>query len=91
MKETECHKIVTDAEIDAVWGNANFGPCPRRQIISDTVLKIAGGYDTGHTALIICQELGLLGRSKDPERRTLTKKGKRYLYWAYRGLNEVER
>lgn len=71
---------ISDFEIDAVWGNANFGPRPdRRAIILDTLLKVAGGFHTGSTATSICQDLGLIGRSKTEPR--LTKKGSRVMYY----------
>ena len=60
-----CHEfgenLVTDADIDAVWGNANFGNTPRRKVLDDALFQIAGGYATGHTAMCICQELKLVG------------------------------
>ena len=69
--------MVSDFEIQAVWGNANFGSHEPRDIIADTLLKHASIYRTGHTATVICKELGLLGKNGD-----LTKKGRKYLYWS---------
>ena len=82
--ETSINKLVTDEEINAVWGNANFGSHDRRDILADTVLKHAGGYKTGHTATCICKELKLLGKNGD-----LTKKGKRYLYWSIKDPSPI--
>ena len=73
----EEYKLVSDFEIQAVWGNANFGSHEPRDIIADTLLKHASIYRTGHTATVICKELGLLGKNGD-----LTKKGRKYLYWS---------
>ena len=71
-------QIVSDEEVSAAWGNANFGVnCDKRNILSDTMLKYASGYSSGYTAMCICKELGLLGKNCD-----LTKKGKQYLYWS---------
>lgn len=76
-------KIITDEQIEAAWGNANFGEVyssktGRREIIRNTLLKCACGYETGRTAKIIAQELGLV-----TVKWTLTKKGKEYLFAAY--------
>ena len=73
--------LVTDEQINLAWGNANFGPdYSRREIIANCLLKYASGYRTGHTAMCILQELGLL-----TQRRELSKRGKRYLFAAYSG------
>lgn len=70
------HKeIITDEQIDAVWGNANFGPEPKRETIKDTLAKVLAGYDTGRTAKLICRELGLIFSNK----WMLTAKGRKYL------------
>lgn len=75
--------LVSDADINAAWGNANFGNQPRRKVIDDALFQIAGDYHTGYTAMTICQELGLVGKSRGALPR-LTKKGKRYLYERYK-------
>ena len=75
----ETHKLITDAQIDAVWGNANFGNTPKRDVIKDSILKCAAGYHTGHTAKCIVEELGLVTK-----KWSLTKKGKDYLYEAFK-------
>ena len=82
-------EIVTDADIDAVWGNASFGTATRREVVDRTVLKYACGYISGHTATMIVRDLGLI--SVDPyERKSwLTKKGQLYLYAAYYGRNKA--
>lgn len=78
-------EYVTDKDIDDVWGNANFGDMPRRNVVNQALFQIAGGYSIGHTAMRICQELGLVG-IKRGHYQNLTKKGKRYLYEVYKGL-----
>jgi len=70
------HEIVSDADIDTVWGSANFGSYTRRQVVRMGVLKCASGYYQGHTSSQIVTELGLI----DKEYR-LTPKGRAYL-WA---------
>lgn len=72
-------EIVSDEEIARVWGNANFGSVPKRDIIKGVVLKCASGYYTGFTAKQIVFELGLV----NPAKWTLTKKGKQYLFAAF--------
>ena len=54
--------IVSDEEIIAVHANANFGPMKPRDVVGETVLKYAFGYDTGHTAMCIVIEHGLASR-----------------------------
>lgn len=71
-------ELVTDEQITAVWGNADFGKIPMRSVIAGAVLKYASGYSTGYTIKQICGELRLIGKNG-----TLTKLGKRYLYAAY--------
>lgn len=73
---------ISDDEINAVWGNGNFGDfCDQRDVILETLLKYASGYTTGHTATVICQELKLLGRgSRCSGGMNLTKKGKKVMY-----------
>jgi hypothetical protein len=76
MNARSIYEIVTDSELDSVWGNANFGDSSKREMIHDTLLKCLGGYSTGHTAKSICKELGLVYANK----WDLTKKGREYLY-----------
>jgi len=76
MKSFSIQQIVSDTELDSVWGNANFGACSRRELIHDSLLKCLGGYAVGHTAKCILQELSLVYANK----WRLTKKGERYLY-----------
>lgn len=71
---------VSDDEVQAVFAGTNFGKSEPREIIRDTLLKVVGHFSPGHTALVCCQELGLIGKNKRKPR--LTKKGGRYLYYA---------
>lgn len=80
----ELTKLVSDEEIEAAWGNANFGEgADKREILRDTLLKIAGDFSTGATATRICQALGLLGHAKCGI--SLTKKGRRYMFYSFYG------
>lgn len=73
------YEIITNEEIDIVWGHANFGPNPdKRKIIASTLLKCASGYASGSTARHIVYELGLVTKSWK-----LSKKGRLYLYAAF--------
>lgn len=69
--------IVTNEELDAAWGNANFGDTPKREVLKDTLLKCVCGYSTGKTAKAICEELGLITMIYK-----ITLKGQEYLYFA---------
>jgi hypothetical protein len=71
-------EIVPQDDIDAVWGNANFGGYSRRNVIDLGVLKCASGYYQGHTSTQIITELGLV----DKEYK-LTPKGRAYLWAAF--------
>lgn len=84
MDANSLQEIVTDAELDAVWGSANFGSFTKREIIKDTLLKCLGGYSTGHTAKTIAKELGLVFANK----WGLTKKGREYLYLAIKDAKQ---
>ena len=76
------HKLVSDAEIEDVWGNANFGKnANKRIIIADTLLKYASGYSSGYTARSICIELGLLTTRSKSLKLNLTAKGKKVMFW----------
>lgn len=77
--------LVTDVDIDAVWGNANFGDQKRRDVVDEAVFKIAAGYWTGHTAMTICHELGLIKKPETHKLR-LTKKGQQYMWDRYAWL-----
>jgi hypothetical protein len=72
--------IVSDADIEAVWGNANFGGnTNKREIILDTLLKYARGYITGSTATNICQDLGLIKNYRTNKDIVWTDKGEEYI------------
>jgi hypothetical protein len=81
MKNKEPEKMVTEAELEAVWGFANFGPEPRMDTVRFSVLKRACGYCNGHTSECICIELGLLTKHKPSK---LTSRG-RFCLWEWFG------
>lgn len=80
MSELE---IISNNEIDAVWGNADFGKISRREVIKFALLKVASGYANGHTAECIIRELGLIGKAKGKKVNYITAKGRRYLWAAF--------
>ena len=74
-------EIITDKQINDVWGNANFGEelnKNKRNVVDNALLKMACGYSNGYTAHCIIEELRLVNKNK-----TLTKLGKEYLYSAF--------
>jgi hypothetical protein len=85
MNET-AQDIVSDAEIERVHANANFGTQTKRGVVNDGVLKYAFGYEGGSTQIAILVEHGLIKKPKImSSRSTLTQKGVRYLravFWA---------
>lgn len=76
--------IVSDEEVAESFKGTNFGSMSGREVIRHGCLKIAGGFYQGHTSNTILVELGL---KKSYDKNELTKKGRRYLYYAY---NELE-
>lgn len=76
MREDE---IVTDAELDRVHGNANFGSLTKRDVLREGLLKRACGYHCGYTMSSILKEHQLV----TPKTERLTLKGQKYLYAAF--------
>lgn len=77
----EAQKLVTDEQVEKAFEGTNFGGGDKRDIIRETLLQLNAGFSSGHTAKVICRELGLLGKND------LTKKGKRYLHHAFTRKN----
>jgi hypothetical protein len=74
--------MISDAALAEVFAGTNFGASKPREIVAETLLKIAGGFSSGNTALECCQELGLVGKNKiHPQ---LTRTGRKYLYYAHK-------
>lgn len=78
MKNT-VEDYITDEALTNAFGYANFGDVSKRDVVRYALLKTASGYHNGHTAQCIINELGLTTK-----KLTLTKKGKEYLYEAFR-------
>lgn len=70
--------IVSDEQMNEAWANADFGACPRREVLRQELLKLASGYHTGKFATCILQELLLVD-----DKLKLTKLGQHYLYAAF--------
>jgi hypothetical protein len=77
-------EIVSDKEIEEIWGNANFGAMSKRDVVKYALLKVCSGFRQGHTATVIITELGLVTM-----KYRLTKKGERYLYYAFKGSSTI--
>jgi hypothetical protein len=81
-------EIISDAEIERVHANAQFGDMPKRDVVDDGVLQFVFGYDTGHTQMTILREHGLLRASRPRSYRAdLSAKGKDYLRAMFRGAD----
>ena len=76
-------EIITDEEIKRVHGNANFGTMKKRDVVNETLLKTACGYHSGHTAKQIVAEQGLIIDSRRKGIRSITQRGKKYLWAVY--------
>lgn len=74
----EQNKIISDEEINTVWGSANFGNITKRDVIKYGLLKRTSGYHQGHTSTQILMELGLINKDFN-----LSKKGKLYLWTSF--------
>lgn len=81
IAEQECQKMISDKELEDVFHRTNFGSREPREIIADTVLKVARGYHAGHTAMTCCKVLKLICGTINTPR--LTVKGGRYLFWSH--------
>jgi hypothetical protein len=80
MSRETVKDIVSDEELVTAFGNANFGACSSRDILRYAVLKCVCGYYQGFTSRTIARELGLI-----TEKYNITKKGKNYLWAAFKG------
>ena len=69
-------KMVTLEEVEAVWGNANFGSMSKMDVVKYGLLKRAGMWHQGYTSKHILINLGLV----TPKTNKLTKRGGRCLY-----------
>lgn len=70
--------LVNDEILERAFGNSNFGDISKRDILANTLLKCACGYETGNTAKCIVTELGLVTSKWE-----LSMWGKRYLFAAF--------
>lgn len=80
----ELEQMISDEELTKVFAYANFGSMSNREVVKQGLLKCAGEWHQGHTSRTILFELGLIGKNY-----TLTKKGGRYLFEAYKGHNTI--
>lgn len=79
MRETT-RDIISDAKIERVHANANFGSLSKRGVVDHGVLTYAFGYASGSTMLAILVEHGLIKKPRiGSYHTTLTRKGFRYL------------
>jgi hypothetical protein len=76
---TDEQKIISDAEIERIHANANFGDMEKRDVVRLGVLKCASGFYQGATSHNICKEHGLISQ----RHYKLTTKGKEYLWAAF--------
>lgn len=78
-------QIVSDAEVDRVHANANFGSMTKREVVNQGVLTYAFGYTSGHTMMMIIREHGLITKPRG-YKASLTAKGKNYLRGMFAGV-----
>jgi hypothetical protein len=80
-KNTLIKEMIKEEEIDAVWGNSDFGPMTKMDVVKFGLLKCASGYYQGYTSKSILIDLGLITQTYK-----LTKRG-RYCLWEFFGKN----
>lgn len=73
-------KIITDAEIERCFQNANYGEHDYRDILFSSLIKVLGGYATGHTTERILQEMGLVRGEPSVAEAELTDRAKYYVF-----------
>jgi len=62
------------------WWFGSWGDNPnKREIIREALAQLSADFDCGKTIKTILKDLGLVGKGIYPK---LTKKGRRYLYYA---------
>jgi uncharacterized protein (UPF0371 family) len=71
-------ELITDKELEIVFGDSNFGDTSKRDVIKYALLKKICGYSNGFTAESIIKKLELL-----TNRGGLTKKGRKYFWSAF--------
>lgn len=73
--------IISDADIERVHGNANFGGTDKRRVVNGALLQTVLGFSTGWTAETILREHGLITSRRPGQRKppALTVKGYDYL------------
>lgn len=76
-------EIITNAEINRVHANANFGDTPKRDVVNQALLKCACGLHNGYTAQQIIAEHGLIREVNSYGTSSLTVRGRRYLWAAF--------
>lgn len=79
--------VVSDAEIERVHANANFGGGrTKRQIVDEGLLQYAFGYSSGYTMKCILEEHGLIRKTRGYH-SSPTKKGTTYLRAMFNGVS----
>ncbi|GHB27506.1 hypothetical protein GCM10007094_14790 [Pseudovibrio japonicus] len=78
MSLLKSEEIISDAEIERVHANANFGDMAKRDVVNSGVIKAAFGYGTGSTAYRILRDHRLV-KKFDRRGLRLTQLGYRYL------------
>ena len=79
MGSESTREMVTDKEIESAFKGTSFGLEKPDETIKWSLLKTASSYSTGHTALRILRELGLVTKGS---RKALTNRG-RHCLWVY--------
>lgn len=72
-------EIISEDEIERVHSNANFGSMKKRDVVNQGLLKAASGFSQGFISQQIIKEHGLID-----DKYKLTRKGKDYLWAAFR-------
>ena len=60
ITDVKCSDIVSDEQLEKAFGFANYGGSTKRDVIIDTLKKVAQSWHTGHTSTSIALELELI-------------------------------
>lgn len=89
MSDKTTADIVSDAEVERVHANANFGSMGKREVVDQGVLTYCFGYTSGHTQLQILSEHHLVHKPTGYS-ATLSKKGFAYLRAMFKNVSLSE-
>jgi hypothetical protein len=80
--------LITNAAIEVVFKNTNFGAVTPREVIAKNLNQVSRGMHIGHTAKVCLSELGLITSTEKYKEYMVTELGKKYLSILENSLKE---